>query len=102
VVVDNYKIHKAKKVDRWLAEHPRFELVFQPTYCPRSHPIERIFGDVHDNVTRHHRRKRIRDLVADVTRFLTRHGPWRYQLSEIYEETKVTAARRQLQRNKAA
>jgi transposase len=102
VVVDNYKIHKAKKVDRWLAEHPRFELVFQPTYCPRSNPIERIFGDVHDNITRNHRRKRIRDLVADVTRFLTRHGPWRYQLSEIYEETKVTAVRRQLQRNKAA
>jgi putative transposase len=102
VVVDNDKIHKAKKVERWLAAHPRFELVFQPTYCPRSSPIERIFGDVHDKVTRHHRRKRIRDLVADVTRYLTRHGPWRYQLSAIYEEAGVTAALRQLQRNKAA
>jgi transposase len=102
VVVDNYKIHQAKTVERWLAVHPRFELVFQPTYCPRSSPIERIFGDVHDQVTRNHRRKRIRDLVADVTRYWTRHGPWRYQLSAIYEEAEVTAALRQLQRNKAA
>jgi hypothetical protein len=24
--VDNYKIHKAQAVERWLAAHPRFEL----------------------------------------------------------------------------
>jgi transposase len=102
VVVDNYKIHKARMVERWLAEHPRFALVFQPTYGPRSRPIERVYGDVHDQVTRHHRRKRMRDLVADVIRFIEQHGPWRYQLSEIYEEPEVQAALRQLQRYKAA
>jgi transposase len=102
VVVDNYKIHKARMVERWLAEHPRFALVFQPTYCPRSSPIERVYGDVHDQVTRNHRRKRMRDLVADVIRFIEQHGPWRYQLSEIYEEPEVQAALRQLQRYKAA
>jgi transposase len=102
VVVDNYKIHKAKLVERWLEAHPRFALVFQPTYCPRSSPIERIFGDVHDQVTRNHRRQRMRDLVADVSRFIERHGPWRYRLSEIYEEPEVEAALRKLQRNKAA
>lgn len=101
VVVDNYKIHKARKVECWLAAHPRFELVFQPTYCPRSNPIERIYGDVHDHVTRNHRRKRMRDLVADVIRFLEQHGPWHYQLSAIYDEPAVTAALRKLQRNKA-
>jgi hypothetical protein len=30
VVVDNYKIHKAQAVERWLAAHPRIELVFLP------------------------------------------------------------------------
>jgi hypothetical protein len=35
-VVDNYKIHKAQAVQRWLETHPRFELVFLPTYCPRA------------------------------------------------------------------
>lgn len=102
VVVDNYRIHKARPVESWLAEHPRFALVFQPAYCPRSSPIERIYGDVHDQVTRHHRRKRMRDLVADVIRYWEKHGPWHYQLSEIYDEPEVQAERRKLQRNKAA
>jgi hypothetical protein len=34
VVVDNYKIHKAKPVEQWLAAHPRVTLLFLPTYCP--------------------------------------------------------------------
>jgi hypothetical protein len=58
--------------------------------------MERIFGDTHDKVTRHHKRKRRRDLVADVSRFLDRHGPWPYQLSTIYQEPEVTAALKEL------
>src|SRR4051812_4545747 len=102
VVVDNDKIHKAQAVQRWLAAHPRFELVFLPTYCPRASPMERIFGDVHDHVTRNHTRKRIRDLVSDVTRYLAKHGPWRYCRSEIYDTSEVTAALHKLQRKRAA
>jgi putative transposase len=63
VVVDNYKIHKAQAVERWLAAHRRVELVFLPTYCPRANPIERLFGDAHDKVTRNHTRKQIWRLV---------------------------------------
>jgi hypothetical protein len=48
VVVDNAKIHKAQKVQPWLAAPPRFALRYLPTYCPRAHPMERAFGDVHD------------------------------------------------------
>jgi len=61
VVVDNYTIHKAQAVERWLAAHSRFELLWLPTYCPRANPIERVFGDTHDKVTRNHKRKRLRD-----------------------------------------
>ena len=91
-VVDNYKIHKAKAVEQWLAKHPRFELLFLPTYCPRANPIERAFGDVHDCCTRDHRRKRLRDLVADVVEHLHVNGPWQSKLSDIYHEPAVTAA----------
>jgi putative transposase len=92
VVVDNYKIHKAKAVEPWLATHPRVTLLFVPTYCPRANPIERAFGDVHDCCTRNHRRKRLPDLVADVEEHLHVNGPWLYKLSEIYDEPAVTAA----------
>jgi putative transposase len=92
VVVDNYKIHKAKAIEAWLAEHPRFTLLFLPTYCPRANPIERAFGDVHDLCTRNHTRKRLRDLVVDVEAHLHMNGPWKYRLSELYYEPAVTAA----------
>ena len=92
VVVDNYKIHKAQAVAQWLAAHPRFELLFLPTYCPKASPIERAFGDVHDKCTRNHKRKRLWAVVNDVTRHLAVNGPWQYELSELYYTPEVTAA----------
>ena len=92
VVVDHYNIHKAKAVEDWLATHPRFALLFVPTYCPCANPIERAFGDVHDCCTRNHQRKRLPDLVTDVVEPLELNGPWKYQLSELYDDPAVTAA----------
>lgn len=92
VVVDNAKIHKAAKVQQWLAAHPRFELLYLPTYCPRANPIERAFGDVHDKCTRNHTRHRIWHLVQDVKQHLQVNGPWRYALSKIYYTPEVSAA----------
>jgi transposase len=80
---------------QWIAAHPRFQLLWLPTYCPRTNPIERIFGDTQDKVTRNHKRKRLRDLVADVIRHLDLNGPWPYQLARLYEEPETTAARKQ-------
>src|SRR4030095_16794010 len=92
VVVDNSKIHKATEVEKWLAAHPRFELLFLPTYCPKANPIERAFGDVHDKCTRNHQRKRLEDLVWDVEQHLLTNGPWPYHLSPLYYTPKVMAA----------
>jgi transposase len=92
VVVDNAKLHKAKKVPQWLAAHPRFELLYLPTYCPDANPIERAFGDVHDKCTRNHTRKRMWHLVGDVKQHLRVNGPWHYALSELYYTPEVTAA----------
>lgn len=92
VVVDNYGIHKARAVEQWLAGHPRFTLLFLPTYCPQANPIERAFGDVHDKCTRNHQRKRLEELVGDVEQHLSTNGPWQYQLAHLYYTPAVTAA----------
>lgn len=92
VVVDNYKIHKAKAVEAWMGAHPRFELVYLPTYCPKANPIERVFGDAHDKCTRNHKRKKLCELVEDVRRHFRINGPWKYKLSHVYYEPEVTAA----------
>ena len=92
VVCDNYRIHTAKAVTAWLAAHPRFELVFLPSYCPQANPIERAFGDVHDKCTRNHKRTGIVDLVGDVVWHLKANAPWRYKLSRIYYTPEVDQA----------
>ena len=92
VVVDNSKIHYAGEVEKWLAAHPRFALLYLPTYCPKANPIERAFGDVHDKCTRNHTRKRVWRLVQDVEQHLAVNGPWPYALSGLYYTPEVTAA----------
>jgi transposase len=92
VVVDNAQIHHAEKVKKWLAAHPRFALLYLPTYCPRANPIERAFGDVHDKCTRNHTRKQIWHLVQAVKQHLLGNGPWQYALSHLYYTPEVTAA----------
>jgi hypothetical protein len=92
VVVDNYGIHDARAVRRWLDAHPRFELIKLPTYCPEANPIERAFGDVHDKCTRNHRRETMAQLMADVERHFEANGPWRYSLSKVYFEPEVREA----------
>ena len=85
-------MQKAKAVTQWLANHPQFEVLWLPTYCPRANPIERVFGDVHDKCTRNHTRKRLRDLVQDVEQHIHENGPWQYKLSRLYDTPEVTAA----------
>jgi putative transposase len=92
VVVDNYKIHKAKAVAQWLVNHLRVTLLLLPTYCPQANPIERVFGDVHDCCTCHHQRKCLADLVADVEDHIHLNGPWLYKLLDLHYAPAVTAA----------
>jgi putative transposase len=90
VVLDNFRIHKAKAVEQWLNDHPRFELLWLPRYCPKANPIERIFWDVHERCTRNHTRKRIEHLVEDVEQYLPESAGWNGYLPSIYYESEVT------------
>jgi transposase len=63
LVVDNYIIHSSKKTQRFLAQFgDRLVAHFLPPYCPDHNRIERLWLDVHANVTRHHRCKTIEDV----------------------------------------
>jgi hypothetical protein len=75
-----------------MATQPRVTRLSWPTYGPRTHPIERAFGDVHDCCTGHHQRTRLPDLVANVADHLHLNGPWNYTLSNLYDEPAVTGA----------
>jgi transposase len=52
-----------------------------PPYCPDHNRIERIWRDLHDNVTRNHRCKEMAELMLQVNCYLrnrTRHGRHTY------------------------
>ncbi len=68
VILDNYCIHSTKVVDVSLetVEGQRIQLHFLPPYCPDHNKIERVWRDLHANVTRNHKCKDMKSLMQDV------------------------------------
>ena len=77
LVLDNYIIHKAACVKRYLQRiDERIVLHFLPPYSPDDNPIERLWKQLHDHVTRNHRHANIDSLVRAVRRFLDAVQPF--------------------------
>lgn len=73
VILDNFIIHKSGVTQAWLAEFgERLHLHFLPPYCPSENRIERLWLDLHANVTRNHRQKTIGALLERVHGYLAR------------------------------
>jgi transposase len=43
LIVDSYSSHTAGAVKAWLAEQPRLQLFYLPTYCSHLNPVENIW-----------------------------------------------------------
>jgi transposase len=72
VILDNYKIHQSQMVQLVLCHFgKRIRLHFLPPYCPNENKIERIWQDLHAEVTRNHQRNSIEERMSDVWRFLS-------------------------------
>jgi transposase len=77
LILDNYTIHRSKIVHAALTEWGgRLRLHFLPPYCPDENRIERLWLQLHTNVTRNHRCRTIRRLLARVRRFLRNATPF--------------------------
>ena len=82
VILDNYGIHTSLPVHLALASEQgqRLKLHFLPPYCPDHNRIERVWQDLHANVTRNHRCQSMEQLMAQVRHYLKtrnrrkRHG----------------------------
>lgn len=75
LVLDNYGIHSSRRVKEYLREHENlFRLHFLPPYCPEHNEIERLWRQVHANVTRNHRCKKIEELMQRVSWYLHREA----------------------------
>lgn len=76
VILDNYGIHSSGEVRRALARMPRIRLHFLPPYSPDENKIERLWQELHANVTRNHCQPTLEALCAAVARYLDAVSPW--------------------------
>lgn len=77
LIVDNYGVHYSAATKQTLTElGRRIVLHFLPPYCPDANRIERVWQDLHANVTRNHRCKTMIDLLANARAYLARYV-WR-------------------------
>jgi transposase len=72
LILDNYSIHSTHQVEVSLAtaEGQRIQLHFLPPYCPDHNRIERLWRDLHANVTRNHHCATMRQLIKEVNHWL--------------------------------
>ncbi|EHL5834379.1 IS630 family transposase, partial [Salmonella enterica] len=76
LVLDNYVIHKSRKVERWLEKNTKFRLLFLPTYSPWLNPIELLWLSLHETVTRNHQCRYMWQLLRQVNQFMKAASPF--------------------------
>jgi transposase len=71
VILDNYGIHSSTIIGVALANFAsRVRLHFLPPYSPDDNAVERVWKDLHANVTRHHHCATMTQLMAEVRYYL--------------------------------
>jgi transposase len=77
VILDNYKIHSSHVIGIALAHFARrVRLHFLPPYCPDHNRIERVWQDLHANVTRNHQCPGMTELMREVRYYLRKRNRW--------------------------
>jgi transposase len=75
VILDNYRIHDSKIVHAALLGFGgSIELHFLPPYCPDHNRIERVWQDLHANVTRNHTCPNMVALMREVRYYLRKRN----------------------------
>lgn len=75
LILDNYRIHSSFQTQAALARlNGRIVLHFLPPYCPDHNRIERVWRDLHANVTRNHRCRSMNELMKEVNYWLKKRN----------------------------
>lgn len=75
VILDNYGIHSSNIIGVALAHFAsRIRLHFLPPYCPDDNAIERVWKDLHADVTRNHNCATMAALLVEVRYYLRKRN----------------------------
>jgi transposase len=76
LILDNYRVHKSEIVQAALGGYlaGKIKLHFLPPYCPDHNKIERVWQDLHANVTRNHCEPTMVCLMVEVRYYLRKRN----------------------------
>lgn len=73
LIVDNLKVHHAKKVQEWLKKHQaRIEIFYLPPYCPEMNPQELVNQEIKGHASNFRLMTCLNDLTINLRLYLTR------------------------------
>ena len=71
LIVDNLKVHHAKKVDAWIKKHAdRIEIAYLPRYSPELNPDEYLNQDIKSNVHKKRMPRNLSEMKENLRSFL--------------------------------
>ena len=80
VICDNAKCHTSEAVAVYLWEHrDRIDLHFLPAYSPDCNPIERVWWNLHDQITRNHQCQSMQELLDLTFAWLGGRNPFKVE-----------------------
>ncbi len=68
--MDNYCTHKHAKVSAWLAQRPRFQVHYTPTYGSWLNQVERWFGIITQRAIRRGSFCSVNELIEKIDHFV--------------------------------
>jgi transposase len=93
MIVDNYRVHKSKKVEEWLkGKDEAIELHYLPPYCPDLNPDEYLNCDVKSNVHRQKAPRTSRELEQNTKAILRKIGRNPSRVKSYFEAASIAYA----------
>jgi transposase len=87
IICDNAKCHTSNEVAVYLYEHrERIDLHFLPSYSPDCNPIERVWWNLHDQITRNHQCKSMEELLDLTFTWLGSRNPFKVEGRSVYQQ----------------
>lgn len=91
IILDNYRIHSSQRTGIALAAlADKVTLHFLPPYCPDHNKIERLWKDLHADVTRNHSCSNMDELMREVRSYL-HHKDQQLQANYTEQDSNIAA-----------
>jgi putative transposase len=74
LIVDNYGTHKHSKVRTWLAQRPRYQIHYTPTYSSWLNQVERWFALITQRAIRRGSFRSVKELVDKIDFFVQHYN----------------------------